>query len=160
MHCQACSGLIMQPGVGYQYAGKVCYCNVGYKLPSQLQLLIQQHWDVNTQLQRPTVMQPLPPLIPDKQETYEAFVSRTNKRDTFECLLLGLCGEAGEVADVFKKHLYKNAPLNTNQMTEELGDVLWYVTALATKLNMTLDDLQELNKYKLNKRAKEESNKL
>ena len=39
-----------------------------------------------------------------------------------ECAL-GLCGEAGEVAEQVKKHYFHGHPLNKAHMIEELGDV-------------------------------------
>nr|DAG21149.1 MAG TPA: hypothetical protein [Caudoviricetes sp.] len=44
---------------------------------------------------------------------------------------LGLTGEAGEVADIIKKHLYQGHDLYPSEVIEELGDVLWYVTLMA-----------------------------
>jgi NTP pyrophosphatase (non-canonical NTP hydrolase) len=73
---------------------------------------------------------------------------------------MGLTGEAGEVADKVKK-LYRDKDyLNTNTISEEdkqsigkeLGDVLWYVTAAANELNISLEELMENNYKKLIKR--------
>ena len=44
---------------------------------------------------------------------------------------LGLTGEAREVADIIKKHLYQGHDLYPSEVIEELGDVLWYVTLMA-----------------------------
>lgn len=40
---------------------------------------------------------------------------------------LGLYGELGEVADLFKKHLYHGHALDAEKVIEELGDFMWYV---------------------------------
>lgn len=45
--------------------------------------------------------------------------------------LLGLAGEAGEVVDLIKKHLYQGHELDKDHLQEELGDVLFYWTWLA-----------------------------
>lgn len=66
---------------------------------------------------------------------------------------LGLSGEAGEVAEKIKKVIRdKNNIINdeTREMIKkELGDVLWYVSQLATELNLSLDDVAEKNIEKL-----------
>lgn len=66
---------------------------------------------------------------------------------------LGLTGEAGEVADLVKKSQYLNPkPLTAASIGEELGDVLWYLTALADQFGLTLEDLMESNIRKLEAR--------
>ncbi len=77
--------------------------------------------------------------------------------DTFQYPVLGLLAEAGEVADKLKKHirdrgLYKPSDLNEEQKTElgkELGDVLWYLSQLATELGVDFDDVAGQNIEKL-----------
>lgn len=78
---------------------------------------------------------------------------------------MGLTGEAGEVADKIKK-LYRDQQLHTldaaaeivlidenkYDIAKELGDVLWYVTAMANELDMDLEEIMEMNYNKLIKR--------
>src|SRR6266704_2871967 len=61
--------------------------------------------------------------------------------------LLGLAGEAGSVATEYKKRLRDGAAHTAwkARMREELGDVLWYVAALASKLGLDLDDVARAN---------------
>jgi len=70
---------------------------------------------------------------------------------------LGLCGEAGEVADKVKKVLRdQGGAFDANALDGlrlELGDVLWYVSQLATELNLSLDDIAEANLAKLASRV-------
>ena len=47
---------------------------------------------------------------------------------------LGLVGEAGEVADLVKKHIGHDHPLDRSKAVKELGDVCWCVTALSLVL--------------------------
>ena len=47
-----------------------------------------------------------------------------------ECAL-GLCGEAGEVAEQVKKHFFHGHDLDKHHMIEELGDVAWYLAVLS-----------------------------
>ena len=72
---------------------------------------------------------------------------------------LGVAGEAGEVADKVKKAIRDN---NGNFGDEafkegvknELGDILWYVAALAKDLGFTLSEVGQSNIEKLEDRRK------
>ncbi|MFO7629757.1 MAG: nucleoside triphosphate pyrophosphohydrolase family protein [Prochlorococcaceae cyanobacterium] len=70
---------------------------------------------------------------------------------------LGLCGEAGEVADKVKKVLRdQGGHFDADSLAGlrlELGDVLWYVAQLATELGMDLADIAQANLDKLASRA-------
>jgi NTP pyrophosphatase (non-canonical NTP hydrolase) len=61
--------------------------------------------------------------------------------------LLGLAGEVGELQSEYKKALRDGdtPDLFRDRFAEELGDVLWYVANLATKLGFNLDRIAELN---------------
>lgn len=65
---------------------------------------------------------------------------------------LGLSAEAGEVADLVKKSQYNGGSLHLGNLLLELGDTLWYVTALADRFGWTLEDLIVANVQKLEKR--------
>jgi NTP pyrophosphatase (non-canonical NTP hydrolase) len=65
---------------------------------------------------------------------------------------LGLAGEAGEVADKVKK-VIRDRIEDTEGLIRELGDVLWYVTACARELGVTLEDVAIGNLRKLEDRA-------
>ena len=67
---------------------------------------------------------------------------------------LGLCGEAGEVAEKVKKTLRGDTHSSDqlHNLAMELGDVLWYVATLAHDLGFDLDKIVEWNVDKLNRR--------
>ena len=66
---------------------------------------------------------------------------------------LGLAGEAGELAEHAKKAIRDDAGQVTDErrsaMAKELGDVLWYVSQLATELGLELDEIADTNLQKL-----------
>ncbi len=66
--------------------------------------------------------------------------------------ILGLVGEAGECADIYKKAMFQGHTFITERLIEELGDVLWYCAELATGLGYTLEDVAQCNIDKLKKR--------
>lgn len=67
---------------------------------------------------------------------------------------LGLCGEAGEFADLLKKAMFHGTghELDVTKATKELGDVLWYVADAAAALGVSLEDVAKMNRDKLRKR--------
>lgn len=65
---------------------------------------------------------------------------------------LGLCGEAGEVADLVKKDAWHGKPLDNARLADELGDVLWYVADIARARGLSLDDIAHGNLVKLRRR--------
>lgn len=67
-------------------------------------------------------------------------------------LALGLCGEAGEVANLIKKFGRHGKAFDADEVCDELGDVLWYLSVLATKCGLSLDDVAERNLAKLARR--------
>ena len=69
--------------------------------------------------------------------------------------ITGLTGEAGEVADVWKKVKYMGLEYNAEtkeKMIKELGDVCWYLMSAATALNIPLDEIIKRNIEKLKAR--------
>jgi NTP pyrophosphatase (non-canonical NTP hydrolase) len=66
---------------------------------------------------------------------------------------LGLAGEAGEVAEHAKKAIRDDdgavSPQRRAAIAKELGDVLWYVTQLASELELELEQIARENLEKL-----------
>ena len=65
---------------------------------------------------------------------------------------LGLAGEVGEVCEKVKKHVRDGRILDTEDLKKELGDVLWYLAATCSDLDITLDDVAVTNYNKLKSR--------
>lgn len=76
------------------------------------------------------------------------------KSKALEYTTLGLIGEAGEIANKVKKVVRgdRDPVEQLLSIADELGDVLWYVSELATTLGFDLDVIAERNLAKLNKR--------
>ena len=70
---------------------------------------------------------------------------------------LGLCGEAGEIAEKIKKMYRDRGGRLTVQIADdlkkEIGDVLWYTSMLAWELGESLGDVARENLDKLADRA-------
>ncbi len=71
---------------------------------------------------------------------------------------LGLCGEAGEVAEKIKKMVRDDDGVLTDErrsaLAKELGDVLWYLAQIATEADLGLDAIAEANIEKLSSRRR------
>lgn len=65
---------------------------------------------------------------------------------------LGLAGEAGEFADMMKKHHGHGHDLDHTKAAKELGDVLWYLSVLANSIGFSLSDIATMNVRKLRER--------
>lgn len=69
-------------------------------------------------------------------------------------LTMGLCGEAGEVAEAIKKH-YRDGldeAFTREKVEKELGDVLWYVAQMADYWGLSLGWVAATNLQKLESR--------
>ena len=99
-------------------------------------------------------------------EEYQASAKQTalypNRLKNLEYPTLGLAGEAGEVANIVKKIQRDYGGEITDEirakLKDELGDVLWYISACADELGLTLTEIAEFNIAKLAKRHNRKSN--
>lgn len=68
---------------------------------------------------------------------------------------LGLSGEAGEVTDEIKKHVFHGKGLDTAALIKEVGDVLWYADRILMMVGATIEDAMQANVDKLRARYPE-----
>jgi NTP pyrophosphatase (non-canonical NTP hydrolase) len=68
--------------------------------------------------------------------------------------ILGLVGEAGEVAEKIKKLIRDKSKVTNEDILKELGDVLFYTTPLANIYGRGLQDVMKLNISKLDDRQR------
>lgn len=88
-------------------------------------------------------------------DKYQKLALRTAGDITLPVLGLGIAGEAGEVADLIKKIIGHNHPVDKDRMIKELGDVMWYIAVLAEQLETDLGEIMDRNIDKLSKRYPE-----
>jgi NTP pyrophosphatase (non-canonical NTP hydrolase) len=73
-------------------------------------------------------------------------------------VVMGLIGEAGEIANKVKKIYRDNGGLIDltikQAIAEEAGDVLWYIARLCSELGLSLEDVAKANLNKLQLRQK------
>lgn len=76
-----------------------------------------------------------------------------------DCYLLhaaiGICGEAGELADAIKKATIYRKELDLENVIEEMGDIEFFLEALRSHLNISRAETLQANIDKLRKRYPE-----
>jgi NTP pyrophosphatase (non-canonical NTP hydrolase) len=87
-----------------------------------------------------------------KEYSEEAYASAIYPKDYDKVYpALGLCGEAGEVAEKVKKEI-RDFTDHSQAIKKEIGDVLWYLNALCYDYNYTLAEAAQDNLTKLRDR--------
>jgi NTP pyrophosphatase (non-canonical NTP hydrolase) len=68
--------------------------------------------------------------------------------------MIGMCNEAGEALGKLKKVMRGDKDMDGQRdaLLDELGDVLWYIAAVATDLDADLSDIARVNLDKLESR--------
>ena len=68
--------------------------------------------------------------------------------------MLGLAGETGQLLSEYKKHLRDGEAhrLFKDRVSEELGDLLWYIANVASKFELSLSDIASANLAKVRER--------
>lgn len=73
---------------------------------------------------------------------YQAMVERTDERKKVMVSLMGLAGELGDINSTFKKlFLQRDSRTLREDLREDIGDILWYLTSLAILYKIPLQDV-------------------
>ncbi|TCC56535.1 hypothetical protein E0H73_33200 [Kribbella pittospori] len=96
--------------------------------------------------------------LDDYQKAALRTAAPREKKNEFLHLVLGLVGESGEIAEKVKKiirdHDSDLSAVDVEDLTKELGDVMWYVAVLADYFDIPLSEVGEKNIEKLASRQK------
>lgn len=65
---------------------------------------------------------------------------------------IGLSTESGELLDSLKKKIYYGRDLDTVNIKEELGDIMWYMALIMRELDLEMEDVLNTNIQKLKAR--------
>lgn len=126
-------------------------------------------WGINEAVARHPVRSPPPTTLftikPEKSMDLREYQERARKTDrnpagdptdhkAMMIPLLGLAGEAGELLSEYKKFLRDGDVhlLFRKRFAEELGDMLWYLSNVATKFGLSLLEIAERNLAKCEQR--------
>lgn len=73
------------------------------------------------------------------------------ERERMMCVL-GIASETGEIAEAIKHAEFHGHTLDHNNLKLELGDLLWYLSALCSHYGWSLGAIAEANIHKLSTR--------
>lgn len=65
---------------------------------------------------------------------------------------LGLIGEVGELYGAIAKAMRDDTEIDPEYLQKELGDILWFVAAITSDMNLNLSDVAQKNIDKLTSR--------
>jgi NTP pyrophosphatase (non-canonical NTP hydrolase) len=83
------------------------------------------------------------------------FSATGNVTPRIEHAIYGLVTEAGEMMDAIKKSKIYGKDLDTVNLIEEAGDLMWYLSLLSDELHVSFEDIWERNINKLKVRYPE-----
>ena len=84
--------------------------------------------------------------------TFTSYQDSVDGMPLYDDPLLGLAGEVGEVIELIKKDRRqgdRRKKVDTGDLTKELGDVLWYLTRVASEYDIDLQIIADTNIEKL-----------
>ena len=97
----------------------------------------------------------------DESKNHVAFINRirdleeTSEMHRLLTAAVGMSAEGGEFLEIVKKMIFQGKPYNDDNVRHlkiELGDVLWYVAQACMALDISLDEITDMNIDKLSKR--------
>lgn len=78
--------------------------------------------------------------------TKGTYAHRIDQLNNAQC---GMCGEAGEFADLYKKFAFQHGPCDREHFLREAGDCLWYIALAADFFDTTIEEIATINIQKL-----------
>ena len=93
-------------------------------------------------------------VLKTESKDFDSIASRLKDKRALR-LLHGSCGiatEAGELLDAMKKHIFYGKEIDTVNIVEEIGDLMWYSAILLDELGVEFEDVMEKNINKLRAR--------
>ena len=90
-----------------------------------------------------------------QKRSYTNIKPHTDFKDEALDYSIGLCEETGEVMNHIKHKFWGSESIDRNKFAKEIGDVLWYLSALCTLFNLDLEAIAKLNIEKLEYRFKD-----
>ena len=97
----------------------------------------------------------------DESKNHVAFINRikdleeTSEMHRLLTAAVGMSAEGGEFLEIVKKMIFQGKPYNDDNVRHlkiERGDVLWYVAQACMALDISLDEITDMNIDKLSKR--------
>tara|TARA_Y100000022_G_scaffold3767_1_gene3092 strand:- start:227 stop:628 length:402 start_codon:yes stop_codon:yes gene_type:complete len=100
-----------------------------------------------------------------ESKSYPSFASRVHDlaedgvyTERLLTAAVGLCAESGEFTEIVKKMVFQGKPANEDNyyhMKRELGDIMWYFMQACMALDVSPEEIIEMNVEKLSSRYPE-----
>ena len=96
----------------------------------------------------------IPDVLRTENKDYNGMLSRLVTVDNIRLLhgVMGISTEAGELLDSLKKHIFYGKKLDYVNISEELGDLLYYISVCIDILGTSFEEVMEKNIAKLKAR--------
>lgn len=93
-------------------------------------------------------------------QSYQKLAARTlprlsSEQEDIQHMLFGMMTELGELVDSYKKHYAYGKTLDSTNVMEELGDIMWYWAGMCTITGINAPTTLQLNIDKLKARYPE-----
>ncbi len=85
---------------------------------------------------------------------YQLLEEMTPRKAHLNHMIIGLCGEVGEIADCIKKYTMYQKNLDVDNLKEEIGDLLFYTFGILNELEISIFECMTQNQAKLAERYK------
>lgn len=85
---------------------------------------------------------------------YQLLEEMTPRKAHLNHMVIGLCGEVGEIADCIKKYTMYQKNLDVDNLKEEIGDLLFYTFGILNELEISIFECMTQNQAKLAERYK------
>lgn len=82
-------------------------------------------------------------------EIYPMFSNLNEQQIQIMHASLGISSEAGELSDAVKKHMIYSRPIDSENIKEECGDLLWYIALMLQYNGYTMEQAMQHNINKL-----------
>ena len=100
--------------------------------------------------------------VTSRKQSYPSFASRVHDlaedgvyTERLLTAAVGLCAESGEFTEIVKKMVFQGKPANEDNfyhMKRELGDIMWYFMQACMALDVSPEEIIEMNVEKLKSR--------
>ena len=96
-------------------------------------------------------------VLRSENKDYNGMLRRIETVDNIRLLHggMGISTEAGELLDALKKHIFYGKKLDYVNISEELGDILYYISICMNVLGISFEEVMEKNIEKLKARYPE-----
>lgn len=69
----------------------------------------------------------------------------TDDEQVLTNLAIGLASESGAVLELIQNYTFRGQSLTKEDLTKELGDVLWYISQIAEWANLSFEEVAQKN---------------